>query len=319
MPRFDLARAAHMWERELVLVTGKGGVGKTTICAGLARAAKQKERRVLVAEVTSELGHQSPLLRLFGRPVIRSEEPVELTSGLFGVRVTPSIGHRLFLRAALRVGPLVDAAMRSAALRRFLLAAPAFPEIGTLYHLVTLLRRRAYDHIIVDLPATGHALGLVSLPRTILKVLPASGLIGNAIREGLDAITDRARTGTVIVTLPETLPVTEAYELCSGLDRLQVPVSAMILNQVPENPFHEGERAALRDHLAARKKDRPLLGGREFLRLERALDARARFYELLPSGVPGLEVPLARDQTDPGGVVEHVALHLRRLVPELPA
>ena len=312
MPRFDLARAAHMWERELVLVTGKGGVGKTTVCAALARAANQAGRSVLVAEVTSEVGHQSQLLRLFGRPVVRSEEPVELAESLFGVRVTPSTGHRLFLRAALRVGPLVDAAMRSAALRRFLLAAPAFPEIGTLYHLVTLLRQKVYDHVIVDLPATGHALGLVSLPQTILKVIPGSGLIGTAIQEGLEVMTDPGRTGTVIVTLPETLPVTEAYELSGGLARLRVPVSAMVLNQVPENPFQDGERAALRHHLAGRNDDRPLLGGREFLRLERALEARTRFYDLLPAGVPGREVPLANEQDDPGEVVDRVALHLGR-------
>ena len=310
MPRFDLARAAQMWERELVLVTGKGGVGKTTVCAALARAAAQRDRSVLVAEVTSEVGHRSPLLGLFGLPVVKGEEPVPLESGLSGVRITPSTGHRLFLRAALRVGPLVDAAMRSSALRRFLLAAPAFPEIGTLFHLVTLLRRQSYDHIIVDLPATGHMLGLVSLPSTVLKVIPSSGVIGSAIREGLEALTDHQRTGTVIVTLPETLPVTEAYDLSAGLDRLSVPVSAMVLNRVPVNPFRDGEREALRGHLEARL-GRPLLGGREFLRLERALEARTRFYEQLPAELPGCEVPLTNHSAE-ADVVEHVVAHLEQ-------
>jgi arsenite-transporting ATPase len=86
--------------------------------------------------------------------------------------VTPSTGHRLFLQAALRVRVLVDAAMRSAALRRFLMAAPAFPEVGTLFQLVSLLRDERFDHVLVDLPATGHALGLAALPRTVLKVVP---------------------------------------------------------------------------------------------------------------------------------------------------
>jgi anion-transporting ArsA/GET3 family ATPase len=295
----------HIWNRELVLVTGKGGVGKTTVTAALARLAHQSGRRVLVAEVTSDPSARSALLSLFGAPSPAEDTPVELARGLRGVRIAPSTGHKLFLRAALKVRLLVDAAMKSAALNRFLMAAPAFPEIGTLFHLVSLLRERAYDHVIVDLPATGHALGLASLPRTVLGVIP-SGLIGDAVREGLEAMTDPRRAGAVVVTLPESLPVTESLELAAGLARLSVPVRAMVLNRMPASPFTLDERAALDAHLRGRPAEDVLLGTRELRRLARAAAARDGFRADAPPGVPRFEIASA-SATDPRAVLEHVA------------
>lgn len=277
-------------DRQLVLVTGKGGVGKSLISSALATAAQATGKRTLLAEVTSEVGTRSHLLGQFGAPMAKGEQPVRLASGLDGVRITPSSGHRLFLRAAIRVGMLADAAMRSSALNRFLMAAPAFPEIGTLYHLVWLLRQDAYDAVIIDLPATGHALGLAKLPRTVTSVVPR-GLIKEAISEGLDALTDPKRTAGVVVTLPETLPVTEAFELARGLKELDVPVGALVLNRMPDNPFTDDERRALDEHVRARQGEL-LLGTRELRRLERALDARKVFRENPFEDALMVEVPM---------------------------
>ena len=288
---------ANIWDRQLVLVTGKGGVGKTTVAAGLAVAAQRAGRRVLLGEVTPDAKEKSTLLELFGQPRPRGEAPVELDAGLDGVRVTPSAGHRLIMRGALKVGMVADAAMRSAALNRFLMAAPAFPEIGTLYQLVHLLRADNWDHIILDLPATGHALGLASLPRTVLRVLPV-GPIAEAIREGLDAMTNPARGGAVVVTLPEDMPVSESLELAEGLEKLSVPIRAMVLNQMPNFPFTVPEIDAMADHLGARDDDGPLLlGSREFRRFQRALGARDRFRAEVPTGVHTAEIELVGDRS----------------------
>jgi arsenite/tail-anchored protein-transporting ATPase len=278
-----------MWRRKLVLVTGKGGVGKTTLAAALARRAQAAGARVLAAEVSTDVATASPLMRMLGHPEARSTDPVRLESGLSGVRLVPSAGHRRFLQASLRVKMLVDAAMRSSALNRFLMAAPAFPEVGTLFQLVSLLRENDFDHVIVDLPATGHAIGLAALPQTVLRVVP-SGLIGDAIREGLELMTDPDRGHALLVTLPEAMPVSETMELCQTLDGLGIRVQSMVLNRIPTDPFSSEERRALRAHLVE-APDRPLLGAREFSRLERARTAMDRFREEAPSAVSRVFLP----------------------------
>jgi arsenite/tail-anchored protein-transporting ATPase len=291
-----------IWDRELVMVTGKGGVGKTTVAAALARKAHRAGRSVVIADVSSDATTRSQLLDLFGHGHLKSDDPVEMKPGLFGVRIMPSTGHKLFLRAALKVRIVVDAAMKSAALNRFLMAAPTFPEIGTLYHLVHILRMRRFQHVILDLPATGHALGLASLPKTVLKILP-SGLIGDAIREGLQVMTDPRRGRAVIVTLPEHMPVTEALELSEGLRKLAIPVDSMILNRMPENPFSEDERKALDQHIKSRAGTL-LLGTREFRKLERAISAQNLFRSTVPKELQR-EISLLNDG-EPARIVQHV-------------
>ncbi len=292
----------EIWDRELVLVTGKGGVGKTTIAAALARKAHHAGRRVVIGDVSSDATTRSQLLELFGHGHLKSDDPVEMSPGLYGIRIMPSTGHKLFLRAALKVRMFVDAAMRSAALNRFLMAAPTFPEIGTLYHLVHILRMKRFDHVILDLPATGHALGLASLPKTVLKILP-TGLIGDAIRDGLAVMTDPARGAAVIVTLPEHMPVTEALELGDGLQKLSIAIRSTILNKMPANPFSEEERRALDAHIRGRAGSL-LLGTRELRKLERAIQAQKMYRAMVPPEQQ-LEVPLL-SAPDASGILAKV-------------
>lgn len=279
--------------QELVLVTGKGGVGKTTLTAALARAAHRSGRRVLVTEVAPDVHNPSPVLGYFGKAQYREEEPVLIEPRLFGVRLTPPIGHRQFLRAALRVRLLVDTAMKSAALTRFLLAAPTFPEIGLIYQLVELLRSKKFDQIFVDLPATGHAIALASLPKVVHRILP-TGLIGDAIGEGLAIMGDPKRTAAVVITLPEAMPVTESVELIDAFSKCSIRVASAVLNKLPPDPFNHDERKSLTELLERRRGtgEPRLLGTRELRRLERAQNAQRSFHEVLPPDVARFEVPL---------------------------
>lgn len=286
---------AAIWDRRLVLVTGKGGVGKTTLTAALARAAHNAGRRVMVAEVTPDTHTPSPVLTLFGMPRPKGEDPVELAPRLRGVRLAPTSGHRLLLRRALKVSMVVDAALRSAALTRFLSAAPTFPEIGILFQLVTLLAENDDDHLIVDLPATGHAVGLASLPKTVVRVLPA-GLIGDALQEGLRKMGDPNHTHAVLATLPESLPVTETVELAAAFASHGVKVGAAVLNRVPENPFAPEELAGLRAWID--RDHPPLLGAKELRRLERSVDARQSFHAQLVAPIVRREIPLMEGLDD---------------------
>lgn len=260
-----------------MLVTGKGGVGKTTVTASLARYAASQGKRVLCAEMVGDPGASSALADALGIDAL-GIEPITVAENLKAVLLAPHLGHTKFLRDVLPMKLLADAAMRSAAIRRFLAAAPTFPEMGVLYRLLDLVRVKRRDGsdehemIIVDLPATGHALALAQIPASLLRVIP-TGPIAAAVREGLDLLTDRERTGAVVVTLPETLPVSEALELIKGITLHEIPLSQVFVNRVPFDPFSDEEREAVRGLLAGRA---PTLGERTMERIDRSRVSLAR-------------------------------------------
>jgi len=274
--------------RRMLLVTGKGGVGKTTVAAALVLAAAADRRRVLCAEVWGDTGgapHDTPLMRALGAARV-SDVPSEVLPGVHGVLLTPTQGHKQFLHQVLpRL--LVDAALHAPAIRRFLAAAPAIPEMGLMYQLLDLLRRqdregrRMYDLCVVDAPATGHALALAQIPAMLLEVIP-HGRIGATAREGLGVLTDPASTGAVVVTLPEALPVSETLELCRGLADHRIPLGAVIANRIPEDPLNPSQRAALEGFLKGRSGP-----GTRLLARAEAAGAALR-------GLSTLAVPVAR-------------------------
>lgn len=282
--------------RRAVLITGKGGVGKTTVTAGLARAGVEMGKRVLATEVSYEPDSTSPLGEALGG-VKLGEAPIRVSEGLYGALLTPHAGHLQFLRDALPMRMLADAALKSAAIRRFLLAAPTLPEMGILYRILDLLRQTQsdgsplYDVLLVDLPATGHALGLAQIPSAIVEVI-RSGPIHTAVSEGLTMLRDTKQTTSIVVTLPETLPVSEAIELAHGIQSHKVPLHGLVLNRIPHDPFTERERHAL---AAMQLDEMRMLGARRVPRIERARAARLRLDQLsLPvHSVP--ELGLVRD------------------------
>ena len=142
-----------LWDKRALLVSGKGGVGKTTLAAALALAAARAGRTVLLAELSPEEEGPSPLAALVGArdvaPRVTCVRP-----GLHFVRLSASEGHRHFLEKALPTRWLAEAALRTRALRRFLEAGPALREMGLMYQLLTLLRHTRPDGRYVH-PLTG--------------------------------------------------------------------------------------------------------------------------------------------------------------------
>ena len=273
-----------------VLVTGKGGVGKTTVAASLARFASQQGKRVLVTEIANEEVSSSALADALGVEAI-AQEPQEIAPGLRLCSLSPTLGHQSFLRDVLPMKLLADAAMRAGAIRRFLSAAPTFPEMGVLYRLLDLVRttRRdgTFEHemIIVDLPATGHALALAQIPASLLRVIH-TGPIATAVREGLDLIMDPARTGAVVVTLPETLPVSEAIELARGIEEHRIPLAHVFVNRVPFDPFAPEEHEIVERLLRGRG---PTLGARTVERIHRSGGALRRMIQAVNVPVTTLQ------------------------------
>jgi anion-transporting ArsA/GET3 family ATPase len=264
----------RLLELRALLVTGKGGVGKTTVAAALARLVAASGRRVLVTEIANHENEASAsaLADAFGLKTL-TEQPVDVAPSLRAAALVPASGHQRFLRDVLPMKILADAAMRTGAIRRFLSAAPTFPEMGVLYRLLDLVREKRgngneleHETIVVDLPATGHALALAQIPASLLRVIP-TGPIANAVREGLELLTDPSRTGAVVVTLPETLPVSEAIELVQGIEHHNIPLAQVFVNRVPFNPFEGSEREVVRRLIEGRGN---VLGERTIERIDRA-------------------------------------------------
>lgn len=269
--------------RRVLLVVGKGGVGRTAITAALAVAAAKAHKRVLVAEIGEPGAAYSPLAKAFGREKL-PVAPETLAPGVKGCIVWSRVGHERFLRSVLPVPGLVKAAMGSKPLLRLLSAAPSFEEMGVFYHLLTLLLDPDHDLVILDMPATGHALALASLPEILLRLMP-TGPIAAALRAGQDILYDPTKTAAVVVTLPEVLPVNEALELVEGLRRTAVPVGEVLVNKVVQEDFDGEERQWVEEVLAAR----PLFGGARFRSLVEGQRAVGRLTS--EAGVPVHVVP----------------------------
>jgi anion-transporting ArsA/GET3 family ATPase len=150
--------------------------------------------------------------------------------------------------------------------------------MGIFFQLLALLREERdpgepeHELILVDMPATGHTLSLTGLPDLLLRLVP-KGPIATALREGQAYLNDPVRSAAWVVTLPETLPVSESLELLDGLKRTSMPIGGVFLNRIPVDPYTAGERAALRpvldgaDILGAESYRRPELAERETARL----------------------------------------------------
>ncbi len=273
-----------MLEDRIMLITGKGGVGRTVICAALATALSTKAQ-VLLCDMGAPEGGHSPLARLFGQDNFAAS-PQKIAPNLMACHLTPEVGHEAFLRHSIPGGALLSAALKSPALRTFMQTAPSFVEMGWFYHLLLLIKERAphsndprYRHIVVDLPATGHALALTGLP-ALLKRMIKRGPVAKALLEGESYLNSAYFCHSWVVTLPENLPLSEAIELVEGLKATNVPVGGIIMNRLVESSLSAEELIDLEKKLAKNPK---ILGHYELTRLSQSLSARERLRAECPN------------------------------------
>lgn len=246
--------------------------------------AQRRGVRALITEVGDDPEDYSPLARHFGRDCLPTS-PEELAPAIRGAVLLARTGQELFLRTVLRSSTLSRAALGSDVLRRLLSAGPSFREMGVFFQLLSYLQatdgdgQPEYPLILVDMPATGHTLSLTSLPDLLLRLVPR-GPIAVALRAGQSYLNDPAQAAAWVVTLPETLPISECLELVEGLERTKVSVGGIILNRIPVDPYTARERAGLapllvgNDTLGTESFRKPLLAARETARLRASTSAR---------------------------------------------
>lgn len=234
--------------RRFLFVTGKGGVGKTTVVATLADRFARAGRRVLVAE-TSAKEHLS---RLFGRSSLPTQI-TELAPGLFGVLLDADVALKEYGMLVLKSERLVSALFDNKLVRGFFHGAPGLKEWAALgkawYHSTEVLPDGSprFDVVLLDAPATGHGLDMLRVPKTIVELAPPGVLRTDAERAWAQ-FRDPAQSGVIVVTLPEEMPVSESLELCGAVrDELALPLSALIVNQVVPQLFSVEEARSLAD------------------------------------------------------------------------
>lgn len=235
-------------DRRLVFVTGKGGVGKTTVAAALGIALARSGRRTIVCEVAA----QHRVAQLLGAPAGRDGEEVEVEDRLWATTIDPDDALREWLARQLPSRQLVGALTRSNVFQYFVAAAPGARELVTATKLWELAQaerwskgRSGYDVVVADLPASGHGLGMLRAPGTfadIARVGPIASQAGKVRR----AIADPGQSAVLAVALPGELPVTETLDLqdrvVAQLDR---PLDGVVVNAVLADRFSDEELAAV--------------------------------------------------------------------------
>jgi anion-transporting ArsA/GET3 family ATPase len=229
-------------ERRLVIVTGKGGTGKTTVAATLALAAHGAGLKVLVLEVGPD-EHLPKLISPGGAPV--GYEGRDLLPGLRAMRIDPFEALAEYLSLQVGVRALVDVLMRNKGFGQLLNAAPGWRELitlGKVWHLEQFEEEGIplYDLIVVDAPATGHGVTFLDVPRVVGTAVRAGPLRRHAgLVEAM--IRDRRRTMLLPVSLAEELPVRETAELVvRARDEVGIAIDRVVVNGVLSAPFPEG-------------------------------------------------------------------------------
>lgn len=292
--------------QRLVVVTGKGGVGRTVVTAALARAAADAGRRVLAVEVGP--GRLGPLLGATLGP-----EPSSIAPRLSAVRVDGETALREFVLDVLRLRVLARRLLESTSFQLLAAAAPGLSEFLLLHRLTGWLDARrlgrvVYDLLLVDAPASGHSLPVLSAPWTLAALAPF-GPIAETLREMQRRLRDPATTLVIPVTTPEELAVRETIELHRELvEGLQLPVSPPVVNAVPPRRFGPADAAPLAT-LEATAPDHPHVVAARFERARRA-SAMAQVANLRRAlKVAPVGLPFLYDGADtPAGVSRLAAL-----------
>lgn len=224
-----------LFDRRLLVVVGKGGVGKTTVACILGLLAAQRGKRVLIAEVDGA-GRAARLLGLEPAP---TGEARQVRGGLWVMSVEGSVALAEYLQIIFPVKRVLQAVLGSRIYQYFVAAAPGLKELMTIGKIWFEAERvdesngeRIWDLVVLDAPATGHSLQYLGMPQAAHEVFRA-GLVGRESQKLVDLLTDPERTAVNLVTTAEEMPVKETSEMYARLlGELRMPLGYLFVNRV---------------------------------------------------------------------------------------
>jgi anion-transporting ArsA/GET3 family ATPase len=306
-------RPPSVRQRKLLFVTGKGGVGKTTVAAGLARSLADDGRSVLLCSVDE----RRDLADAFGLGEVKFT-PTKVDANLSVMAMDTEASLREYLKIYLklpvvgRIGPIASAFDFVAT------AAPGVREILTIGKLCYGARKPHYDMVVVDAPATGHVTGYLAAPQALYQLVRV-GLIRNQTDWMLRMLSDELTTGVVVVTTAEEMPVNETLQLLVAIrDDTTTHAAAVVVNRVLPDPFVPRDIDLVADLDATRPEpfhDDALTGLFDAARLASARRSVSNEYlGVLRAGVPAdlpiVIQPFLFEAESPRLVVANVAASL---------
>lgn len=267
-------------DKELVVVTGKGGVGKSTVAAAIGLVAARRGKRTIVAEVAA----RDDVTRVLAGHRAAPFTERELAPGLHHISIEPDLAMQEYLVDQLPVRALADVLISSRVFTYLAAATPGLRElltIGKVWELAQPDRRtpgaHPYDLVVLDAPATGHGVAILSAPRTFAD----AARVGPVARQGgkiHTMLSDPGRTGVVGVCLPEEMPVNETLALGAALrEHLGLDLDLVVVNALLPDRFSDGEAVLLRDagvRAALSAHARARAQREEVARLREGLDGR---------------------------------------------
>src|SRR3954452_25332037 len=279
--------AAGLLANPLVVVTGKGGLGKSTVAAALGLAAARRELRTIIAEGA----RRDDVSRALGETGVHEDE---LAPGLHHISIDPEEAMEEYLVDQLPSRALADVLLSSRGFSYFAAATPGLRElltVGKVWELAQEDRRtpgaEPYDLVVLDAPATGHGVAILSAPRTFAD----AAVMGRIARQGriIDAmLSDPVRTGVVAVARAEEMPVNETLALEAALpDAVGVSVDLVVCTGLLPDRFAAADVRALRAAPPSRPV-RAALMAHARARAQRAQLARPRRR----GRAPGVAAPL---------------------------
>jgi anion-transporting ArsA/GET3 family ATPase len=273
-----------LFAHELLVVTGKGGVGKSTVAAALGLAASRRGLRTIVVEVAAR--EDISLALASDAAGVYDERSV--SNGLHHISIEPQRAMEEYLRERLPMGALAGRLSRSRIFSALTAATPGMRElltIGKVWELAQHERRtrgaEPYDLVVLDAPATGHGLAMLQAPRTFASVA-RGGPVARQGRAIASFLGDPRRTAVVAVSSAEEMAVSETLQLRSRLrEQLGLDLSLVVANAVVRHRFTGGDERTLR--MAPRSPaQHAALFAAAWARRQRAQIARLR------RGLPGV-------------------------------
>ena len=236
MPRNGSSNSLGLLDRSLVFITGKGGVGKTSVTAALGLLAAKAGKRTLICEVDAK-GDIARHLDCEPSGFV----PTEIRENLFLMSMNTEEALREYLRIYLKVPVVAKLGPLAKTFDFIANAAPGVQEILVVGKLCYEVREARYDLILVDATSTGHIVSQLASPKGISELVRL-GMVKDQVAWMEDILYDPSQTSVIIVATPAETPVNEALELADRIDNeTHVHLGALIVNKVMPELFSRSE------------------------------------------------------------------------------